>query len=149
MSSAARHQGRGTALVTGASRGIGRAIALRLATDGYDLVAVARPDDELQVSQRLALRNELATGRIQGPNHLIDLATVTVPVMNVAGRTDVLVPPAAAHHVGELLTGSPDVRLPLAPGGHLGVLTGTKAPETTWVHLHDFLETHDRRRRSA
>ena len=101
----------------------------------------------LQVYQRLALRNELASGKVQGPNHLVDLATVRVPVMNVAGRTDVLVPAAAAHHVGELLPNSPDVRLPLAPGGHLGVLTGTKAPETTWAEIHDFLETHDRKRR--
>lgn len=100
----------------------------------------------LQVYQRLALRNELATGKVQGPNHLVDLATVTVPVMNVAGRTDVLVPAAAAHHVGSLLPASPDVRLPVAPGGHLGVLTGTKAPETTWALLHEFLEAHDRRR---
>lgn len=101
----------------------------------------------LQVYQRLALRNELATGKVQGPNALVDLATVKVPVMNVAGRTDVLVPAAAAHHVGELVTASPDVRLPLAPGGHLGVLTGTKAPETTWAYIHEFLEAHDRKRR--
>ncbi|WP_183093816.1 alpha/beta fold hydrolase [Nocardioides stalactiti] len=100
----------------------------------------------LQVYQRMALRNELATGRVQGPTHLIDLARVTVPVMNIAGATDVLVPQAAAHHVGSLLTGSPDVRLPLAPGGHLGVLTGTKAPETTWVEIQSFLADHDRRR---
>ncbi len=103
----------------------------------------------LQVYQKLALRNELATGKVQGPNKLIDLSTITVPVMNVAGETDVLVPPAAAHHVGDLLPASPDVRLPLAPGGHLGVLTGTRAPGTTWAHLDDFLTTHDRKRRVA
>jgi polyhydroxyalkanoate synthase len=101
----------------------------------------------LQVYQRMALRNELATGKVQGPNHLIDLAEIRVPVMNVAGLTDVLVPAAAAHHVGGLLPNSPDVRLPLAPGGHLGVLTGTKAPETTWIELHAFLADYDRKPR--
>ncbi|MFT4186971.1 MAG: alpha/beta fold hydrolase [Aeromicrobium sp.] len=97
----------------------------------------------LQVYQRMALRNEVATGRVQGPTRMIDLADVRVPVTNVAGEGDVLVPAKAAHHVGELLTNSPDVRLPLAPGGHLGVLTGTKAPETTWTHLTDLMASHD------
>ena len=65
-------------------------------------------------------------------------------------QTDVLVPVAAAHHVGGLVPNSPDVRLPIQPGGHLGVLTGTRAPATTWVDIHAFLGDHDRKRaRSA
>ena len=93
----------------------------------------------LQVYQRLVQRNELADGKIQGPNKLVDLAEVRVPVMNVAGNSDVMVPVEVAHHVGELLPNSPEVRLETAPGGHLGVLTGRSASATTWAMIDDFL----------
>jgi polyhydroxyalkanoate synthase subunit PhaC len=94
----------------------------------------------LQVYQRLFQGNELAEGKVQGPKRLVDLADVRVPVMNVAGARDVLVPVATAHHVGELLPNAPVVRLETAPGGHLGVLTGAKAAETTWTYIDDFLD---------
>jgi polyhydroxyalkanoate synthase len=102
----------------------------------------------LQAYHRMALRNELAAGHFQGPNVYVDLANVRVPVMNVAGTSDVLAPVAAVHHVGTIVPNSPDVRLPLAPGGHLGILTGTKAPETTWVEINKFLADYDRRPRA-
>ncbi len=95
----------------------------------------------LQVYQRLVQRNELATGRIAGPTRTIDLADVRVPVMNIAGTRDVLVPVAVAHQVGELLPNAPEVRLETAPGGHLGVLTGRSAPRTTWVMIDNFLDS--------
>lgn len=103
----------------------------------------------LQAYHRMALRNELAAGHFQGPNVYVDFANIHIPVMNVAGTTDVLAPVPTVHHVGKILPNSPDVRLPLAPGGHLGVLTGTKAPETTWVEINDFLADYDRAPRKS
>lgn len=93
----------------------------------------------LQVYQRLVQRNELASGKIQGPNKLVDLADVRVPVINIAGTSDVLVPVAVAHAVKDLLPNAPEVRVDTAPGGHLGVLTGRSAPRTTWKMIDDFL----------
>ena len=51
----ARHKG--IALVTGASRGIGRAVCVRLARDGFEIVAVARSQEDLD-----ALRAEIESG---------------------------------------------------------------------------------------
>jgi len=83
--------------------------------------------------------NDIADGVLPLGDRRIELADVKVPVLSVAGEADVLAPKAAVHHVGELLTGSPLVRLENAPGGHLGVLTGKSAVRTTWVFLDEFL----------
>ncbi len=59
------------ALVTGASRGIGRAISLLLAQRGYDLLLVARSEDQL-----LALAQEIAQQHQRQAHVLaLDLAT--------------------------------------------------------------------------
>ncbi|MGY3611577.1 SDR family NAD(P)-dependent oxidoreductase, partial [Bradyrhizobium sp. Lot11] len=51
---------KGTALVTGASSGIGAIYAHRLAKQGYDLIIVARNDERLKA---LASRLTTETGR--------------------------------------------------------------------------------------
>jgi len=88
--------------------------------------------------------NSLAGGRVElREGEEIDLAAVRQPVLSVAGSADVLAPQAAVHHVGRLLPNAAEVRLETAPGGHLGVLTGRSAIETTWAHLDAFLARHD------
>jgi polyhydroxyalkanoate synthase len=103
--------------------------------------------------------NDLADGKLQLGDHDIDLADVRVPVLAIAGKTDGLAPRAAVHHVGELLTGSPEVQLKTGPGGHLGVLTGRSAARTTWHWIDEFFARNElsqkpaaprrRRRRAA
>ena len=80
------------AIVTGAGRGIGRAIALRMAQAGYVLVLAARSFDELEETRRLS-RLDAKSALIV----LIDLADPDAPANLFAtslthyGRVDVLV----------------------------------------------------------
>jgi polyhydroxyalkanoate synthase len=102
-----------------------------------------------QLYHRFFRVNELAGGVAELGDRRIDLAAVRVPVLSVAGDTDVLAPRPAVHHVGELLPDAPRVQLETAPGGHLGVLTGRSAKHTTWKHLDGFLSESARPPRPA
>ncbi len=106
-----------------------------------------------QLYHRFFRSNDLADGRLALSDRTLDLADVRVPVLAIAGRGDGIAPVPACHHVADLLPNAPSVQLETAPGGHLGVLTGRAARETTWVQLDRFLATHEarprRRRRAA
>jgi polyhydroxyalkanoate synthase len=80
--------------------------------------------------------NELADGRIELEGHEIDLRRIEVPVLAVSGEDDGIAPVAAVEHIAEFVV---DVRLETAPGGHLGVLAGRNAHETTWPLIDDFI----------
>ncbi|HSD77891.1 MAG TPA: alpha/beta hydrolase [Solirubrobacteraceae bacterium] len=92
-----------------------------------------------QLYHRFFRVNDLADGHLRLADTDIDLADVRAPVLAIAGKSDVLAPRPAVHHVASLLTSAPEVRLETAPGGHLGVLTGRSAARTTWRMLDDFL----------
>ena len=93
------------ALVTGASRGIGRAIAIRLAREGAALVLVARSVGELEQLQ-LRLQSDGGEASIC----VADLRLVSVAndlhalVLAKYQRIDILVNCAGATRIGDFLT---------------------------------------------
>src|SRR4051794_18014175 len=118
------------------------------AVDDYMAHMLAYPGRTFgQLYHRFFRVNDLADGRVElEDGKVIDVANVQAPVLVVAGANDVLAPREAVYHVVDLLTGAPDVRVFTAKGGHLGVLTGRGARDTTWRHLDMFLREYDRRR---
>lgn len=84
-----------TALITGASSGIGKAIAYKLADMGYDLILTARrvaPMEEIK--NNIKTKAEIITGDISDKNFCIALA-------EKAGEVDVLVNNAGFGVFGE------------------------------------------------
>jgi polyhydroxyalkanoate synthase len=99
-----------------------------------------------QLYHRFFFVNDLVDGRLELTDHEIDLSACRIPVLAVASPDDLLAPEDACFAVKDLL---PDVRLETAPGGHLGVLTGRSAKDTTWAHLDQFIALNEPRTRVA
>ena len=96
-----------------------------------------------QIYHLMLRANDLKGGGIDLGGRTISLRDLDKPALLVAGEGDGIAPVAAVRAGADALTGSPDVRFEIAPGGHLGVLTGRQARATTWMHLDAFLRAHD------
>lgn len=92
-----------------------------------------------QLYHRFAKGNQLAAGVFELDDRTIDLAEVKVPVLVFAGSTDGIAPVGAVRAVVPLLSGSPEVRFEIVPGGHLGMLTGRAARHTTWPVMDEWI----------
>lgn len=95
------------ALVTGASKGIGREVALQLAARGVKVALVARGADELvRVEQELGMERALAMAADLGDRKV----ALELPKRVVArfGRLDFVVNNAGRNHRGPLLERSPE-----------------------------------------
>lgn len=97
--------------VTGAARGIGRSIALRLAQDGHDLAVSDLPSmgDELEETraelETLGVRAVALTGDVSDPDAVRGLVTGTAQAL---GRLDVMVANAGIAQTKALLDVTPE-----------------------------------------
>ena len=91
-------------LVTGASRGIGRAIALRLARDGHEIVAAARNSFELD-----ALRDEIISSGGMCRPLVLDVGDGAAVARTLADvRVDILVNNAGIGRLEPFLETTPE-----------------------------------------
>jgi poly[(R)-3-hydroxyalkanoate] polymerase subunit PhaC len=95
-----------------------------------------------QMYHRFFRSNDLAEGEVDLGGRRISLAEVKAPVLVIAGSGDGIAPQRAVRKLVDLLDNAAEVRFATCPGGHLGVLTGRRARETTWAHIDDFLATY-------
>ncbi|KQY55411.1 MULTISPECIES: alpha/beta fold hydrolase [unclassified Nocardioides] len=92
-----------------------------------------------QLYHRFFKTNDLKYGYFAFGDRRIEIKDVDKPVLVFGGATDGIAPVACVKAVVPLLTGSPEVRFEVVPGGHLGMLTGRSARETTWKFIDGWI----------
>jgi NAD(P)-dependent dehydrogenase (short-subunit alcohol dehydrogenase family) len=97
-----------TAIVTGAARGIGAAIAARLATDGYGLVMCDLQPEIVTVAESLAGRGARVEGVIADVTRADHRARLVARALAATGAVDVLVNNAGIIRTAPALAASED-----------------------------------------
>ena len=121
------------AIVTGASKGIGRGIATELAREGMSLVIAARSESQLE-SLAIVLRGQAGAVMV----HAADLSQPDAPAAMVAttvakfGRIDLLVNNAGATKRGDFLSLSEE---DWHQGYALKFFAAVRATRAAWPHL--------------
>ena len=84
--------------------------------------------------------NRLARGEMTINDEPVDLARIRVPLLNIAGERDHIVPPDMARPLNELVS-STDEEFFLLPAGHVGLLVGAGAQKGLWPKVSGWLAT--------
>ena len=111
------------------------------AVDNFTANMIAYPGRTFgQLYHRFFKSNDLKYGFFEFGDRRIEIKNVDKPVLVFGGATDGIAPAACVEAVVPLLTGSPEVRFEVVPGGHLGMLTGRAARDTTWKFIDAWIK---------
>lgn len=88
---------------------------------------------------RIWIDNEMADGRMPVGDKVANLRQVQANLLAFAGKSDTMVTKDAVITLLDLV-GSEDRSFLLVPGGHMGILSGSRAPATVWKKTADWLE---------
>ena len=75
--------------------------------------------------------------------HEVDLANITVPVLNIFAEQDHLVPPSASRALKDLV-GTKDYTQLAFRGGHIGIYVSGRAQREVPPAIHDWLAARSR-----
>lgn len=93
-----------------------------------------------QMVKDLAAGDKMRKGELEFGDKRVDLASITCPVLAFAGKTDDIATLTATRAILEHV-GSKDLQFREVPGGHIGVVAGSKAPEAVWTPMADWLRS--------
>ncbi len=92
-----------------------------------------------QIYHRILKGNQLATGVVRMDDREIRLENLRVPLLAFAGASDGIAPVRCIRPIKKLAPNVEELRFEVVPGGHLGMLTGRAARDTTWRIIDEFL----------
>jgi len=104
----------------------------------HDLVPGPR-DAWKEFLDTFVVGNALVEGRVELAGRTLHLEEVRCPLLALAGKRDPIATEASTREIVDLV-GSPDRTFQVVPGGHVGIVAGSSAPQTTWRLVEDWLE---------
>lgn len=94
-----------------------------------------------QMIRDVAAGDKLRRGELIFGDKRADLTAIRCPLLAFAGKTDgIATLPATRAILGHV--GSTDKEFREVPGGHIGVVGGTKAPDAVWRPMAEWLAAH-------
>ena len=93
-----------------------------------------------EIVEQVYRNNLLIKNKMKVGNDIIDLKNITMPVLNIVGTEDDLVPPSASKSVIDVI-GSTDKKLIEFPTGHVGLCISRNAHEKLWPEVGKWLST--------